>query len=309
MINFLYCFDKFYLNQAKASINSLLSQVSEKIVINIICDHEQSSQEIYDTFKDHYMVDRLIIYNFESSDYDFPKLDGAHVSSATYFRILIDRFIPKDVKNIIYLDADIICMNDPIEPLKKISKDLDSQKMALAAFTEGTRNQAPILFNKLKLKNDIYFNAGVLVINYGYWLKKSIGDSLLDIMEKRHEDIIFWDQDLLNIYVDGSYIEIPKKLNYNYFEFKSLENKDIIFLHYAGKDKPWEVHNIVREFSKYYQKNYSKLELEDYHIIFKRNAKHILGFIKILLKLEFLKLEKPIAYLKLSIRALLYNGR
>lgn len=309
MINFLYCFDKFYVNQAKASINSLLDEVSEKIVINVICDHKKSSLEVYDTFNDHQMVDRLNIYNFESSDYDFPKLDGAHVSSATYFRILIDRFIPGDVKNIVYLDADIICLEDPIESLKNISKDLNTQNMALAAFTEGTRNQAPILFDKLKLKNDVYFNAGVLIINYDYWLKKSISDSLLDIMEKRHEDLIFWDQDLLNIYIDSSYVEIPKKLNYNYIELETLENKDITFLHYAGKDKPWEVQNIVSEFSEYYQKNYSKLNHKEYHIVFEKNKKHILGFIKILLKLEFLKLEKPIAYLKLSIKAIFDNGR
>ena len=128
-------------------------------------------------------------------------------------------------------------------------------------------------------------------------------------MEKRHEDLIFWDQDLLNIYIDSSYVGIPKKLNYNYIELETLESKDVTFLHYAGKDKPWEVQNIVREFSEYYQKNYSKLKHKEYHIVFKKNKKHILGFIKILLKLEFLKLEKPIAYLKLSIMAIFDNGR
>ena len=106
-------------------------------------------------------------------------------------------------------------------------------------------------------------------------MKKSIGDSLLDIMEKRHEDLIFWDQDLLNIYIDSSYIEIPKKLNYNYIELETLENKDVTFLHYAGKDKPWEVQNIVNEFSEYYQKNYSKLKDKEYHIVFKKNKKHL----------------------------------
>ena len=54
-------------------------------------------------------------------------------------------------------------------------------------------------------------------------------------MKKRHKDLIFWDQDLLNIYLDSNYLELSKNLNYNYVEKDSLKNKDIIFLHYAGK--------------------------------------------------------------------------
>ena len=33
---------------------------------------------------------------------------------------------------------------------------------------------------------------------------------LLDIMKKRHKDLIFCDQDLLNIYLDSNYFKIPK---------------------------------------------------------------------------------------------------
>ena len=40
-----------------------------------------------------------------------------------------------------------------------------------------------------------------------YELKKnSVGDSLIDIMENRGDDLIFWDQDVLNIF-DDEYIK------------------------------------------------------------------------------------------------------
>ena len=307
MINFLYCFDKNYVNQAQTSINSLLNNVSEKIAINIICNDKQSALSVEHKFKNHYMVGALNTYNFDSKNYNFPKLSGAHVSSATYFRILIDQFLPKEIQNVVYLDSDIICLNDPIQSLKETCKDLKKQNIALAAYTEGTRHKAPILFNKLKLKNDKYFNAGVLVINYNYWFKNSISKSLLDIMKKRHTDLIFWDQDLLNIYLDSNYLELSKNLNYNYVEKDSLKNKDIIFLHYAGKDKPWDVQNVMKQFSRIYQKKYSKLNYNKYHIVFKRDKKTLKAFLKVLIKLEFLKLENPLSYLHLSIKAFFNN--
>ena len=307
MINFLYCFDKNYVNQAQTSINSLLSNVSEKVVINLISDDKVAPLKIYDKFKNHHMLGDLNIYNFNSENFTFPKLNGAHVSSATYFRILIDKFLPKNMQNVVYLDADIICLNDPVVSIKAICKDLNKKNVALAAYTEGTRDQAPILFNKLKLKNDKYFNAGVLVINYSYWFNHSMSSSLLEIMKNRHEDLIFWDQDLLNIYLDNNYLEFSKELNYNYVEMDSLQNKDIIFLHYAGKDKPWDVQNVAKNFSKVYQENYSKLNYEKYHIVFKKNTKTLKSFIRVLLSLEFMNLENPLSYLLLSIKALMKN--
>ena len=307
MINFLFCFDKNYIKQAQTSINSLLNNVSEKIAINIICNDKQSALSVEHKFKNHYMVGALNTYNFDSKNYNFPKLSGAHVSSATYFRILIDQFLPKEIQNVVYLDSDIICLKDPIKSIKEICKNLNEQNIALAAYTEGTRNKAPILFNKLKLKNDKYFNAGVLVINYDYWFKNSISKSLLDIMKKRHDDLIFWDQDLLNIFLDSNYLELSKNLNYNYVEKDSLKNKDIIFLHYAGKGKPWDVQNVTKQFSSIYQEKYSKLNYDKYHIVFNRDKKTLKGFLKVLIKLEFLKLENPLIYLRLSIKAFLDN--
>lgn len=304
MINFLYCFDKNYVTQAQTSINSLLNMVSEKVVINIICDHEPSSSQISDKIKNHNMLGGLNIYSFKQEEYDFPELTNAHVSSATYFRILIDKFLPKNLGSVVYLDSDIICMNNPVEILKATINDLKKQNLAIAARIEGTRTEAPIIFNKLKLKSDKYFNAGVLVINYDYWVENSISQSLLDIMKHRQNDLIFWDQDVLNIYIDGEFVNISRSLNYNYVELENLDKINVFFLHYAGKNKPWEVENIINKFSKIYQDKYSDLQLEKYHITFKKDKRTLIRFFQILITFDFLKLEKPLTYLRLSLKAL-----
>lgn len=304
MINFLYCFDKNYVTQAQTSINSLLNMVSEKVVINIISDHEPLSSQISEKIKNHNMLGGLNIYSFKQEEYNFPELTNAHVSSATYFRILIDNFLPKDLGSVVYLDSDIICMNNPVEILKATINDLKKKNLAIAAHKEGTRTEAPIIFNKLKLKSNNYFNAGVLVINYDYWVEHSISQSLLDIMKNRQDDLIFWDQDVLNIYIDGEFMNISKNLNYNYVELENLDDKNVFFLHYAGKNKPWEVQNILNQFSKIYQDNYCDLQLEKYHITFKKDKRTLIRFFQILITLDFMKLEKPLTYLRLSLKAL-----
>ena len=64
--------------------------------------------------------------------------------------------------------------------------------MVLAGSINGSdKKEAPIIFNKLKLNHDNYFNAGVVMINYEFWKKNSVGDSLIDIMENRGDDLIF----------------------------------------------------------------------------------------------------------------------
>ena len=307
MINFLYCFDKNYLQQAKTSISSLLRNVSEKITIHIICDSKKSSSEIFNIFKEHPKIEDIKTYHIQADDYTFPKVDGSHVSNATYFRMFIDRFLPEDLKQVVYLDADVICMKDPIIQLKTVSKELANSGFGLAALTEATRKEAPIIFNKLKLNHDNYFNAGVVMINYEFWKKNSVGNSLIDIMENRGDDLIFWDQDVLNIFFDDEYIKFSNTLNYNFTQLDKINNNEIVFLHYAGKGKPWDVENIVKTFSRPYQKEYSKLGIQTYHVVFKRNKKTIKSFIKVLFKLQFMNLEKPFTYIALSLKSFIKN--
>lgn len=311
--NFLYCFDKNYINQAQTSINSLLNNVSSKINLFIICDSTTTEKHIKSAFLNHKFLEKMKTYIFDSSKYKFPKLDGAHVTEATYYRIFIDEILTKNTKTITYLDADVICLNDPLNELNQISEEIVKKEVGLAAFTEGTRANSPILFNKLKLKNNTYFNAGVLVINYDYWIKKSLQNELLKIMENRNKDLIFWDQDLLNIYFDGDYLEFKNNLNFNFTLLNSPHEKEIeknvIFLHYSGKEKPWNVINIVDKFSNYYQHSYLDLNLNTYHIEFKRNKKNIKGFLKIIFYFQFLKTEYPLKYIYLSLKSFIKNGK
>ena len=128
---------KNYLIQAQTSINSLLNNVSKKINLFVICDNHETGNYIEQYFYKHKLVNFIKTFSFNSQEINFPKLEGAHVTEATYYRIFISEILPKEIKTITYLDADIICLNDPLEYLNNLSRDLIEKEIGIAASSSG----------------------------------------------------------------------------------------------------------------------------------------------------------------------------
>ncbi len=310
MLNFLYCFDNNYSIQALTSINSLLGKVSEKINLYIILKDYEDSKLINKHVGDNEMLNSINFYTYKDENHKFPRLKNSHVSEATYYRIFMDNYLPKELDYVTYLDADIICMTNPTIELNKIISTMKKENFILGAKNEDTRKEAPIIFDALNLKNDNYFNAGVIIIDYQNWINDNISSKLIKIMENKFDDIIFWDQDVLNIYYDDNFMKLSNKFNFNLSPtgndtnlFNEI-NKDVIFLHYSGKGKPWDVDNIIYENSAFYQNEYRKLNLDNYHIEFKNKKKTIKNFLRILFKQEYYKLEDKNSYLRISMKKL-----
>lgn len=309
MLNFLYCLDENYNIQALNSITSLLNNSDEYINLFIIHKNKNS----FNSFKNNIIklnnLNELNLYQFDSDLSNIPNLSRSHVSEATYYRFFIDEYLPNSLNNIIYLDSDIVCLNNPNDILNFEISEMEKDRYTIAAKTEGTRENSKELFDFLELKNNNHFNAGVMIINLQKWKKENTKNKLIDILEKRKNKIKFWDQDILNIYFDDNYHKLNEFLNYNHSVFnKNILDKEklkkVYFLHYSGKNKPWDIESIIEENSKYYQDAYRNLNLENYHIVFNKKFKTIFKFLKILISGKFLSLQYPISYLKLSFGSL-----
>tara|TARA_X000001036_G_C20684214_1_gene806994 strand:- start:2362 stop:3831 length:1470 start_codon:yes stop_codon:yes gene_type:complete len=147
-----------------------------------------------------------------------------------------------------------------------------------------------------------------MIIDYQYWKNENIEPKLFEIMNRHYQDIIFWDQDVLNKFFDGDYLELSNLCNYGfgiyteseYDEENILEN--VIFLHYTGKGKPWDVNFILVDSSKIFQKYYQKLGLKTYLLAQSNSIKGSRQtYIKNIILLKFLKLEYPYRYLIFSL--------
>ena len=121
-LNFVYCFDDNFNLQALTSIKSLLDKITKKANIFIIHKNIESFNKMSKIIEEHDNLLNLFTYQFDSSKVNLPPIKS-HVSEATYYRLFISQYLPKDIKFLTYLDADIICVNDPTSNISiKISQ-------------------------------------------------------------------------------------------------------------------------------------------------------------------------------------------
>jgi len=213
-LNFLYCFDENYNYQAFTSIISLLENVNQKINIFVIHSDEKFYKKIPKEIINHKYLDHFETFLFNDYDYNFPNTREAHVSEATYFRLFISNYLPNNIDSLIFLDADTVCMKNPIKELCQEIIKLKNSKYVLAAKTEHPQDPTGEfdIYNRLDMKGP-YFNAGVLLIDFEKWNKKNFHQYLIKELINLDQKILQWDQDVLNSFIDGQYQQIDK----NYF--------------------------------------------------------------------------------------------
>jgi len=280
-LNFLYCFDKNYNIQASVSIFSLLENISEKINIYIIHKDPKTFSEYLSRINKHPNLSSIKIDKFDIPNFSFPNIEGTHVSEATYYRFFIEKYIDPKIENLIYLDSDIVCVSDPIDIIKATIKELNNSNYFIAA-----KSEPQSLSKNLELKSGKYFNAGVIIIKTSEWFAKNLNINLIELAENNKEKLQFWDQDVLNLYFDGSYQELSKYLNFSLdmkpFErdnnLNLLEKENIKFIHYVGKFKPWSLKGIVNNKSEFYQYYYRELFKDSYHLSSSRKLNTLRDF-------------------------------
>jgi len=311
MLNFLYCIDENYNRQFETSIFSLLENISEKIKIYVI--HEDpNSLSVSEIILNHKKLDELSIMKFQQSDIDFPNLEGTHVSEATYYRLFLQEYIPIGTKFIMYMDADIVCIDNPTNSIKKEIKNLAISDKVISVKSEKILDEyVDETLERLKLTQRNYFNAGVMLIDLNKWFNENLSGKLIDHMDSIKSRIKYWDQDVLNSYFDGQFIELSEflnfklLLNYENLHVDLVKNSvnNIKFIHYTGKYKPWAVKGALNVNTFYYHKYYAELFKSIYHIKDSRKLNSLRELIYALSRRSFFKSKYPLELLKEIIKS------
>lgn len=186
------------------------------------------------------IVDQAVFTNAPVSD-RYPK--------SIYYRLLASDLLPADLDKVLYLDADILVIND-LTPLYQT--DLTGQLYAAAMHTDflnltGTFNQF-----RLDTATPHYFNSGVLLINLAQARKQVNAADIFRVIEEHKNVLILPDQDVLNKLYSQDTRPVPDVV-YNYDVRKDLtylttsQGKwdldwvvtHTVFLHFCGTKKPW----------------------------------------------------------------------
>ena len=312
MINFLYCFDDNYNFQAFSSMISLLDKINSKVNIFIIHKSKNNKQFLPNKIINHKYLNNLMVYKFEKEINNYPNLYNAHVSEATYYRLFCHEYLP-NLESVFYIDADIICVNDPLSVIIKNTEDLLGSNFIFSSKTELTKeDENKEVFDRLELNSSRYFNAGVMNINLIKW--KKLTYNYLELFENVGHKLNYWDQDLLNYLFDGNYLELDSRLNkvidFSLYEYiKKLPSIESItlnknFIHFAGSHKPWSVNGIMVNLSEIYQKEFRKISQNYFHITHKIRSYSIYVFYKNVVNFKFFRIENKILFLKDFIKSL-----
>lgn len=240
--------DHKYIMQYGVMIHSVCRN-NEGLAVrfHVIIDESVTEEDKKD-LKDVAGGNDVLFYKVDSKDFSSMPL-YAHMTSATYYRLLISNILPEDIGKVLFLDGDIIVRHSLL-PLW----ETDIEGFALAAVPDPAESVIE-MYNRLRYPPSLgYFNAGVLLINLSFWRANNIAGEIESFAKNHSDRILYFDQDILNSVLREKKKTLPIKYNlqsghlwklerdgYDYWKYETevLEaRKDPVIIHYVF-GKPW----------------------------------------------------------------------
>lgn len=166
----------------------------------------------------------------------------SYISKVTYARLLIPYVFPNVVSKLLYLDADILVLDD----LRKLwETNLDGAILAAVIddIDQQVKSGDPRIEEGVPRVRD-YFNAGVLLIDLKRWRNERVSEKALEYLT-RCPHTPYSDQDALNVVCDGQWKKLDPRWNFQpYYEKKKIS--DICqgqrpgIVHFVTREKPWD---------------------------------------------------------------------
>lgn len=248
-----YGIDNNYVRCMGASIASICSNNrQENFIFHILASGlNQDSVAKIKQMADDFNIN---IYLYHINNDIFKKLPTqTHLPLPTYYRFILPLLL--DIPQILYIDADIICLGN-IRYL--FDEDMEDKVILAVPDSEllaAKRNEV------LELKNHIYFNAGMLLIDIKKWNNNQVMDKVIEVLIKNPKKFRYLDQDALNLILTGKVKYLGKE--WNYINTANMKDDTIKLLHFAAHPKPWNIawekSILCNDFTRNIYRNYENL--------------------------------------------------
>ncbi|WP_323735598.1 glycosyltransferase family 8 protein [Methanosphaera sp. ISO3-F5] len=315
MINIVYASDDNYVPYLLVSLNSLFennNQIKLNIFIlsNEISDNNQNQiKKLSSKYSNVHVffIELKNIINKIQFDNSNELLD---INLTSYCRLFMEELLPKNISKIIYFDCDSLIVSS----LKELW-NIDISKY----FCAGVLDPTPVYYKKIigLNENDIYINAGMLLINLDKWREFNLSKKFLKFLEEHKHLNIHHDQGVINGVLKDEILVISPKFNYlgpfhgkdykttlkwygvSYsFYDQNVMNEaqnNPVFIHFSGRsiERPWvSKENFYRKLYEYYVNSLDY----DKNKIFKNT-----GTISLMGKLQFYVSNNKYGYLFMKI--------
>jgi lipopolysaccharide biosynthesis glycosyltransferase len=238
----IFCVDKAGLSHFAVAATSLAihkpKDLSRAFLLTV--DVEKSYvRPFFESLSANYGLDFTLVQVPRHMFDPFPVF--GHVTVGTYFRLMIGEVLPDDVSDVLYLDTDIVVHGDLELPLANAVSRLEASGHIAAAVSEESDTTRHL--HEAGILEGPYLQAGVMLINLPRWKKAFSLDYFVDILNTHKKNIVWWDQDILNIALKDRWLELPRTLNGT----PGNKSSDTVIYHYAGSQKPWRFKADVRD--------------------------------------------------------------
>ena len=277
VINIAYCFNDNYAEHSCVSMISVLEHTKSNIHFHIIeSSVSDNMKNLIELSLSNYSNTEITYYKYNSDDIVLPV--HAYITVETYYKLFLADILGDKVEKLIYLDSDIIVLND----IKELF-DIDMNNYAIAMHPLSRK---PDSFHILKARDLIYFNSGVLLINCARFRQLKIKSNIVRLSRQLYSDYEkdvkntkrpnAWnsEESILNYLVNTAEQNICKSLDVKFnfpdayhheridhnerpYPFENFRDafRNPTIVHYLGYGKPW---NTFKEMSNsiYWKKYY-----------------------------------------------------
>lgn len=226
-LDVLYICDDGFAEVAGVSMVSLLEKnPKEKIQLTVYLLGVSLSEENRQRFKQFgqtYGQEVVLIDATEEyKEIQKLKLSAYRGSAMTNLRLHFDKLLPETIQRILYIDCDtIIC--DKLNSLCEFSLEGKLLAMALDAYGGMLARE----------DNEIYYNAGVLLIDCNKWRLENWRDKIEEFIENNTQHLAHPDQDVFNRVCRNEIITLPIRYN---LQVVHREYSEQLYFRYLAPD-------------------------------------------------------------------------
>ncbi|MCM3741695.1 glycosyltransferase family 8 protein [Oceanobacillus luteolus] len=265
-LNILVTLDSNYIRPLQVMLKSMFLN-NPDVKFSIYLMHSSLKSEEVLLLQDGVRGEGHILHELKITDEYFREAPVVkHYTKEMYYRLLAFKFLPETLDRILYLDPDILIINE----IKSLYDTDLTDYLYAAAYHDIAKIKE---LNKIRLKAyemEAYYNSGVLLMNLEEQRKRISEQDIFDFVEENKKRLVLPDQDILNALYSQDIKEIEEVL-YNYdarfYQYYKLASKgefgmdyvinETSIIHFCGKKKPW-LKSYTGKFHSLY-KHYEKL--------------------------------------------------
>lgn len=240
IIHIFYACDGNFARYAAVSVRSLIDNADSgrSYHIHVLSSGDMSEKErtLFTCFDSE-----SVSVSFESVESELSALSELlpirdYYTKTTYFRLFIADMFPS-LKKAIYIDSDTVVTGD-------ISRlyDTDIGDCLVGACHEQamlqTEEYGRYVETVCGIDRELYFNAGVLLINCEQFRKRRIVKGFTELLAQ-YNFTVTQDEDYLNVLCKDRVYWLDSSWNTEMFGVLPCKEEDINIIHYIMTSKPW----------------------------------------------------------------------